>query len=326
MFRQLPSFSILLVALMFTVMTVSAQTSIPLYITDFSNFPAGDGNLVGNDGWLSTHPDEEVHGTVDDFFGEGNRRATLGFFDPVTTDQIITVYRPINYDPIASDTPVIQFSASVAIVDSSDESTSFDSFYISVFNTTGNLLGSVVFDNTEADFGVWRADGLDFIDTGVSFEHEILYQLKIRIDFAANTWTATLDDAALFTDAPFSNSDAVRNLGDFSAEWEITDVQSPGDNWLLFDDWNVSALKNTTTPDSKNFHIARIVRRPNGNMMLRWPAENGTQYHVEYSDDLIQWKNDLPNSTVTAAQGESEATWADRRPNTGIRYYRVRSQ
>ncbi|MEZ5325071.1 MAG: hypothetical protein R3F19_08400 [Verrucomicrobiales bacterium] len=201
------------------VPATAAEQTTELYHTDFSNFPAGDGKLVGQDGWESTHPDEIVHGTVDDRFQQGNRSASLGFLVPDTSDKIISVYRPINYDPVASKTPVIEFSASVAIFDSFD-TVFYDSFYISVFNSNADLLASIVFDNTEENFGIWRADGDGFYDTSVTFEHSKLYQLRLRIDFANNRWTAALDDTELFTDAPFSNSAANLELGDFSAEWK----------------------------------------------------------------------------------------------------------
>lgn len=322
--RALPSLFGLLVLVLAS--TVHAQTRTQLYNTDFSDFPAGDGQLVGNDGWLSTHPDEMVHGTVDDFFGQGNRRATIGYFAPNTGDKIISVYRPINYDPIEANTPVIDFSASVAIVDS-NETTFYDSFHISVFNSSGDLLASVVFDNTEENFGIWRADGEGFFGTGVSFEHEVLYQLRLRIDFAANTWTASLDDTVLFTSAPFSKSNAVRNLGDFSAEWEITDIDNPGDNWLLFDDWAIHAVSNSQPPVTGSpIAITSITRRPNGRISLRWPATAGARYQIETSDDLTQWRSDLPDSLVSPDPQSSTAEWTDRRAGNQLsRYYRVRS-
>jgi hypothetical protein len=304
----------------------AADREVLLYETDFSDFTSGDGNLVEQDGWTSTHPDEIVHGIVDDYFGDGNRSGTLGLFIPETDDKIITVYRPIAYDPIESGSPVIEFSASVAIIDS-DETRFYDSFHISVFSSTDDLLGSVVFDNTEENLGIWRSDGIDFFDTGVVFEHSILYQLRIRIDYAGNTWTATLDDTALFTDAPFTKAKAQRDLGDFSVEWEISDIANPGDNWILFDDWTVVA-RSISDPDNvpaQPFAATRLSRRPNGNIVLRWQAEPNRQYQVEDSPNLTDWNTSLPDSLITTGNNDVTATFIDQTSRRAkLRYYRVR--
>lgn len=303
----------------------ATEERISLYQTDFADFPPGDGQLVGHDGWSSTHPEEQVHGVIESFLGQENQAATLGLFIPVTDDDIISVFRPITYDPVESETPAIEFSSTVSIVDSI-ETEFFDSFYISVFNTNDDLLGSVVFDNTEENFGIWRSNGLEFFDTGVSFEHEVLYQLQIRINFAKNTWTATLDGMELFTDSQFSSSDAHRDLGDFSAEWEIADVLNPGDNWMMFDDWTVNAITTDlpVDPSPQSFLVTKITRRPNGSTAISWAAEPDARYQVLSSANLDQWESDLPNSLVTTSAADTEASFIDRTARSAsIRYYRV---
>ena len=305
------------------VTSAGAETKIELYHTDFSNFPLGDGKLVGQDAWMSTHPNELVHGTVDDFFTQGDRSGTLGFFIPETEDKIISVYRPLNYDPIASNTPIIEFSANIAIVDSF-ETDFYDSFYLTVFNSNTKLLAGIVFDNTLDNFGIWRADGDGFFDTGVSFEHGKLYNLQIRIDFAKNTWTATLNNTPLFTATPFSNSGAKLDLGDFSAEWEISDINNPGNNWILFDDWTVGAITTGDTVKSQ-FVVSQIQRLPNGDISLLWNAEPATRYQIETSPDFSNWDTSLANSLVTTGANEREGSFVDHSAtSTVLRYYRVR--
>ena len=325
--RTLTRPGLLLLSLGYTAVAgLAAESETLLYQTDFSDFPVGDGKLVGTDGWQSTHPDELVHGIVDDFFGDGNRSGAVGFLIPESDDDILTVFRPINHDPLANATPIIEFSASIAMFDS-EETEFYDSFHISVFNTNDDHLAGVVFDNTEENLGIWRADGLDFFDTGVTFEYAKLYALSIRIDYEANTWTATLDDTSLFTDAPFSSSDSERDLGDFSAEWEISDVANPGDNWMLFDDWTVKAvaLEDSGNPSGQPLVVTRMTRRPSGNIVLRWAAEAGTQYQVETSSNFNDWNSNLPNSLVTTGSSETEGSFVDRTAKSApLRYYRVR--
>lgn len=303
--------------------SAGAETTINLYHTDFSSFPLGDGKLVGQDGWMSSHPDERVHGTVDDFFTQGDRSGTLGLFIPETKDKIISAYRPLNYDPIASNTPIIEFSANIAIVDSFDTEF-YDSFYLSVFNSNTNLLAAVVFDNTPDDFGIWRADGDGFFDTGVSFEHNKLYKLRIRIDFAENTWTATVDNTPLFAATPFSNSGAKLDLGDISVEWEISDINNPGDNWILFDDWSVNAVTTVDTMKSP-LVVSQIQRLPNGAISMLWTAEPNTRYQIETSPDFSNWDTSLANSLITTGANERNGSFVDpSAASSELRYYRVR--
>lgn len=310
-----------------TISLAGENERVVLYQTDFADFPVGDGELAGRDGWLSTHPEEIVHGIVDDFAGEGNRSATIGLLIPETTDKFISVYRPVAYDPLAKGTPLIEFSASVAVFDS-NETTTYDSFHFSVFNNEDDLLAGVIFDNTEESFGIWRSDGIEFVHTGISFEHSVVYALSFIIDFEANTWTAMLDDEFLFRSAPFSNTGKLLDLGDVAAEWEITDTDDPGDNWLLFDDWRIAVVGSggSNNQGEPLVAVTRFQRRPNGNIALRWSAAPNARYQVEASTDLTTWNARLPGSLVTTGDGETEAAFIDNSAaSAGARYYRVRS-
>jgi hypothetical protein len=217
---------------------------------------------------------------------------------------------------------VIEFSATVAVFDS--DLPYYDSFYISVFNTESDLLASVVFDNTEEAFGIWRYDGVDYEDTTIAFDHAIAYQLEITIDYAANTWTASLDDMVLFSDAPFTATDSKLDLGDFSVEWEITDIDNPGENWMFFDDWLIKAVGPGGSPGDA-LAISGITRGVDGQVALTWAAEPDTTYQVEASSGLGAWTSDLPGSTVTTGAREQVGSFVDRSAGAVPgRYYRVR--
>lgn len=306
--------------------TLAIAEELVLYETDFSDFPVGDGELVGRDGWLSTHPDELVHGIVTDIFDEGDRSGSIGYLIPETDSAIISVYRPIDYDPLEENTPEITFFAEVAVIDS-QETEDYDSFYISVFNRDAELLASVVFDNTEDALGIWRFDGVEFFDTEVTFEHAALYPLEIAIDYESNTWSAEFGGVDLFIDAPFSASSAVRDLGDFAVEWEITDVDNPGDNWFLFDNWSVMAVSAEDPGNGSEtfFEVTEVERLANGNFFLRWAAEPETTYRVERSRGLRQWTAILPEGEVTTGASEESASFVDQDAgDVDVRFYRVR--
>lgn len=293
-----------------------------LYETDFSEFEVGDDTLVGNDGWQSSHPDQAVHGTIDDVFEEGNRSGTIGFNIPEGDANVVTLWRPLNVDPIANES-LIHFSADVAIIDSDNDA--FDSFYFSVFNQEDELLASVVFDNTEDAFGLWRYDSEEFHDLSTSFEHSTIYQLGLTIDFANNQWSADLDDISLFDSAPFTG-DATRNLGDVAVEWEITDLEDPGTNWMYFDNWKVTeeTVSPDPEPDDETLFAPRIRKMANGNLRLSWDADPGESFIIEHSEDLRTW-NSPGNAEITATE-EGVARFVDATAaGVEARYYRVRN-
>ncbi len=291
-----------------------------LYQTDFSNFPGGDGELVGRDGWESTHAGELVHGTVDDILGEGNRSGTIGFNAPESDDgNLITLYRPLGYDPLGESTPLVQFRTDLALIDS--DNGYFDSFHISVYNRDERLLGSVIFDNTEEALGIWRHDGDIFEDTQAGFDHAQLYQLGIDIDYANNTWSARLDeDITLFTDAPFNATGETLDLGDFSVAWEITDIENPGNNWLVFDNWEVSALSTDAPPPNQPEEVPflKIDRNRRGNFTIEWDAKPNVSYQVQHSADLVTWRPVPPSNRPEEAPGRANV-----RAEGAARYFRV---
>lgn len=291
-----------------------------LYETDFSDFATGDDRLVGTDGWLGTNEGQAVHGTIAGTFEDGNIAGTLGFDIPLFegTDNVVSIWRPINVDPVANDT-LIRFSSDMAIIDSDNDL--YDSFYFSVFNQDADLLAAVVFDNTIDSEGIWRYDGTEggFTDTGAPFTIDQVYDFSFTIDYANNLWSATLDDLSLFEDAPFTESTATKDLGDVSAEWEVTDPDNAGTNWLYFDNWKVSEIDRETTETI----TPTIVRGPNKKARLNWTAAAGETFQVEYSDDLQTWKQDLADSAITV-EGENGARYVDESATTvNVRYYRV---
>ena len=290
--------------LIVTTMTASISQTV-LYTTDFSDFPLGDGQWAGNDGWESSHPEPTVHGIVDGYFGDNNRSASIGFNPPNGEPIISTVFRPLNVDPIELNQSFVNLSADVAIADSTNEF--YDSFYLSIFNRDAQVLGSVLFDNTIDSFGLWRYDGFEFEELGVLFNHGQLYHLDIRIDFANNLWSAYLDNMSIFTDVNFTEgSDNVRrDLGDFAIEWEVSNLDSPGDNWMLIDNWEVSlhASAHSTPLLSETEIIAQIYIRPNGSVRLRWQGQVNTAYIVDKSSDLVQWSETARVTTDDSAAG-----------------------
>lgn len=289
-----------------------------LYETDFSNFAVGDDQLAGSDGWLGTNTGQAVHGTIEGTFEDGNVAGTLGFEIPTfeADDNVVSVWRPISVNPVTNDT-LIRFSADIAIIDS--DNALYDSFYFSVFNQNVDLLAAVVFDNTIESEGIWSYDGADFTDTRAPFNVGQVYDFSFTIDYANNLWSASLDDLSLFEDITFTESNADKDLGDISAEWEVTDPDNAGTNWLYFDNWKVSEISR----DSDVTFTPEITLGPDNNIQLSWTAADGETFQVEYSNDLQTWMQDLADSAITV-EGENGARFVDESATAQeVRFYRV---
>ncbi|HWB02564.1 MAG TPA: hypothetical protein VG796_06025 [Verrucomicrobiales bacterium] len=57
---------------------------------------------------------------------------------------------------------------------------------------------------------------------------------------------------------------------------------------------------------------------------LSWPAVPGGRYQVQYTTNLSQWLEDLPNSLLTAGTGVTSLNFTDSAPDSPRKFYRVR--
>jgi hypothetical protein len=82
-------------------------------------------------------------------------------------------------------------------------------------------------------------------------------------------------------------------------------------------------------PDAAgSFALERVMRLPEGNLLLEFSSEPGRHYAIEYSDDGTRWKS---SPTVVPSTG-SRTQWIDRGPprttsppsTQSSRFYRVR--
>jgi hypothetical protein len=94
---------------------------------------------------------------------------------------------------------------------------------------------------------------------------------------------------------------------------------------LFASDWSAPKATGTTT----NLNISRIIKLPNGNVLLEFPATAGKSYTIVYSDN-----GSFTNAVVAAPAVTAQANrvqWIDYGPPTTVsapsstpaRYYRV---
>jgi hypothetical protein len=268
-------------------------------------------NLVDQNGWLGFG--SGGNGVVTNYLEGYGQQAFIGFFPPDPGDDQLYVWRPINLSP-STNMAIVQFSVLMSIVDSSN--TNYDNFYWSVYNAQGDALFTIDFDNY--DLGIYYLlDGTnDFVWTGEGFTNDDTNTLVITMNFLQNSWSATFDGVLLATNQPITTTGAPRNLGDIDAVWAVFDPENPGDNYLLFDNYRITAeVVPPPTPRLETFGYSG-----NGPFPLRVVGQSGARFAIDATTNLTVWTA-LKTNVITDGYFDYVDSSA---PAFTRRYYRAR--
>lgn len=252
-----------------------------------TGFEASEGynaqfELIGQNGWVG----EGTGGNgLTESFPDHGQQAFIGLFPPTDTNDFTNVWRPINAAPVQAGISVVKFSVLMQIVASTNASR--DDFRWSVYNTNGHRLFTVDFANSSQDISYLLDDGEGFVTTNFKFDHAGVYDLVIWMNLARNHWTASLNDVIFAHSKPITTIGASLNLGDVDAVWAIRDPKSPGNNYLLFDDYQITAEPFRSIPPV----LEALPYPPSGRFLFRIYGEEGFNYVVEVSDDLKDWSS-----------------------------------
>jgi hypothetical protein len=293
-----------------------------LYATDFEAFRAGDNLWAGTQGWLASNTTSGVQGILQNPVQDLplGKAAFLGFATPAAA--LTVVYRPMNFNPVASGQPRVEFESLLGVQDSTNGRR--DRFHLTWYNIGGDFLAALTFDNTTGK--VLSDDGTTVRDSGVTFLKgdpllglAALQLLHVGIDFHLNRWSASLDGVPLF-DRTFTVTGKALTLGTLAVEWEIASGSpgTAGNNWLLVADWLVASI-----PPGP-FQMLGVARDPAGTATVTWPGHPGFDYQVQDSTDLVIWGKALPGSTIPANPTEGTLSFSDPTAATRPkRFYRV---
>ena len=224
-----------------------------LYATDFDAFPAGNDRLAGFDGWLSTNTTDGVSGI---FPGFGTSRTGFLGFNPTQAAGVF-VWRPINYNPVSSGTPWVYFVVDIEVRDSTNGR--WDKFEFRLYNQAVQSLGAIVFDNQ--NLRVYRDDGVASSEVG-SFANGVRYQMFVLMNFELNLWAASLNGVTLFSGPVINAQGSALNLGDIDVGWRIATPGSPGNNYLIFDNYRIAVVEAptiTTQPANRTVSIGQAA-------------------------------------------------------------------
>jgi hypothetical protein len=284
-----------------------------IYRTGFEGHEGYSTNLSlsGQNGWV--HEGTGGNGVVTGFIPGAGQSAYVGFGAPTGTDEFLNVWRPVNLAPVPTNLSVITFSVTMLIEDSLNGRR--DDFRWSFYNTNANRLFTLDFDNVTEGINYALDDGGGFVATGFPFTRGAVHELTVVLNFPRNRWQAALDGITLTTPLPITTTNAALNLGDVDAVWAVRTPGSAGDNYLLFDDYQIAGEPRVTVPT-----LLGAVRQPDGQLRLAVQAEPAARNAIEVSTNLTHWTAVLTNS---APGGRFDVL--DGSPATlPRRFYRVR--
>lgn len=313
------------------------------YYTGFASppFSVGADTIRNTDSWvgqtsvagkaLSGVLSETQHGVL----GIGNAAYLGGNPARVTgvNSRSVNLRRPVNIDPVALGEEVTTFSVVFGIKDSTAVSDyRRDDFEFLIYNSSSQLLGGIQFDNNTIDsltglptrsiyLLYWNGSSFVYTNTGYTYLPETLEVLVFRINFRTNRWTVTLGGTPVFQDISFYSGPNAKNFGFVLAQMQVgnlypssTDIY-PGDNYMLFDDYQVRTDPVTVSLASS--------WTDTGAFKLAWNEEYGHQYRLQYSSDCANWLDFAP--TIHTATATADYTYTDATtPRPTMRFFRVR--
>lgn len=286
-----------------------------LYRTGFEPSEGYDNRLtlVGQNGWIGYGTGG--NGLVTNAFDGEGQQAFVGYAGPLDTNDMLNVWRPMASSSGGSPAQV-QFSVLMAVVDSTNRY--YDDFRWSVYNSDSNRLFTVDFDNYTLTVSYALDDSAGFISTGTLYTNNTLYLLTVDMDFANNTWSATLDGRPLISAKPITTTGAARTLGDVDAVWAIREPGHPGNNYMLFDNYTLSTIGGGSSSGPR---LEAVGRLPDGSFVLHVIGQPTRSYTVEASDDFVSWH--AIKTAFTGSDGTADLVDAAAAPFEQ-RFYRVR--
>ncbi len=269
--------------------------------------------LIDQDGWLGEG--NGGNGLMDNYFEDMGQQAYIGYWPPEeATEPFTSLWRPV--DGIGPEETRITVTMLMMIVDSTNDRR--DDFRWTLYNDNVRRLMTLDFDNETRNINYALDDDI-FLPTEYGFEHEAVYELKFVMDFASNSWTVSVGEEVLVDSKKLTTTGAALTFGDLGPSWIIRNPEAPGDNYMVFDEYRITAEIRDEIPETPPT-LEWAGSLINGRAKLRLGGNATTNYTVEASDDLKNW--------TSIETTKLEDTWKevliDTRGHTQ-RFYRARA-
>lgn len=237
--------------------------------------------LWGQNGWMAEG--SGGCGLVEEFFLGYGQQAYVGYSPPAFKDEYLTLWRPFDTVAPLPGMPVVKFEVLMQVVDS--ENHEYDDFGWSAYNTEGKRLFTVDFDNSRLEIFYALDDDSGFRFSGFSFSNDAIYLLEILMNFERNNWMAIVNGQVVVDSQPITTRGVRLDLSDVDAVWAIRRKGHAGDNYMLFDEYRVTALSSRTIPP-----VLEILGFDDkGQFQLLLHGERGLSYAIDVTEDLVTW-------------------------------------
>jgi len=301
-----------LIALLAGFLGTLGVSGATLFSTDFEMYRVGDDVLAGQDGWTATGTGTGISGVVTDAVTGLGRSAFIGYGFPSSSP--IRVFHSLGL-PASGALPTrfsVQGLTGVAASGAGDD----DLFRIAIRLRDGSLVASVAFDLRTASYGIWSATSASQSLSSLTLSPDHLYGFLIELDLERQIWSAHLDGFPVVTTGTLPSFDAEQiRSATMSFEWEITTLSNPGDNWMIFDELQV------TSEDPLTLCLSP---RAAGGIDLSWNAPVAGTYQAQWSQDLSLWQS-LGSPAKATTPGEALAV-VDPASTAAARFYRITRQ
>jgi len=279
-----------------------------LFFTNFDTNYNTALDLVGQNSWVGSG--SGGNGIVSNFFSGQKQQAYVGFSPPEGTNNGLYVWQPINFNPVAAAQPLVKFSVLMKIADSDNDE--YDYFRWSIYNMQGDRLFSIEFDNYMLEVNYQLNGNSPIVTNLAKFAPDQDYTLNVTMDFAYNRWSAMLGSTLFATNKPINTTSVPLDLGDIDAVWLVYDTNAPGNNYMLFDNYLVTA---------EGAQMQFLGQSTQGWPRLRTSGSNGTRWSVDATTNFVNWTPLITNNIISSGYFDYEDVTASpfRR-----RFYRAR--
>lgn len=238
--------------------------------------------LRGVQGW--TGSGSGGNGLVLGYFEGLGQHAYIGHQPPAPKDGYLVLFRPVETPTPGPDIPVWSFSVWMMIVDSTNGQ--YDEFRWTAWNKNNEELFSLGFDNYTLEIYVGLDDTTGFYNTGFYFENGVPYKVEILMNFARNLWQARINGLVVVDCQPITTQAKELTLSDISAVWITRNPRAPGDNFMVFDEYDLRIEPLDTIPPV----LETLGFNEEGQFELLLHGEPQLEYQIEISDDLQKWR------------------------------------